>query len=157
MSFTKAEKAEAVEVFHTEGAAVAAEIAGCSRQSIYNWVRESIDTEKTPDEIAHEALYQETLRSGVRRRLLERVDNLLDRFDQPHFDYRGKDAHRVEWPSATAGDIRAYATSIGILIDKYRLEMGEATARTYHEGSDDIDRRVSQLVAEMESRSQADA
>lgn len=155
MGFTKAQKAKALQIYHESGSAVAAEETGCSRQSIYNWLRDSIDTEKTPEEQAKEALYQQTLRLGIRRRILEKVDNLLDRFDQPHYDYRGKDVVRVQWDSATSGDVRAYATAIGILIDKYRLEAGEATSHTYHEGSDDIDRRVSQLVAEMESRSQA--
>lgn len=156
MNFTAAQKAESVEIFHEQGAAAAAEHRGVSRQSIYNWVRASIDVEKTPDEIAAEALYQATLRSSIRRRLLEKVDSLLDRFDQPHYDYRGKDAKKVGWENATSGDIRSYATSIGILIDKYRLEMGEATARTYHEGSDDIDRSVSQLVEELGRRRQTD-
>ena len=155
MGFTKAQKAKAIATFHAEGAAAAADEAGCSRQSIYNWVRESIDTEKTPEEQAQEALYQQTLRLSNRRRILERVADLLDRFDRPHYDYRGKDVVRVQWDTATSGDVRAYATSIGILIDKYRLEVGEATTHTYHEGSDDIDRRVSQLVAEMDARSEA--
>lgn len=141
-------------MFHSEGVATTAAHFECSRQSVYNWVRESIDTEKTPEEILAESLYQATLRGSIRRRLLEKVDNLLDRFDQPHYDYRGKDATRVMWDSATSGDVRAYATSIGILIDKYRLEMGEATARTLVEGHDDIDRRVNQLVAELDAASQ---
>lgn len=154
MKFTKAQKTEAVAMFHAEGVAATAAHYECSRQSIYNWVRESIDTEKTPEELLSESLYQATLRGSIRRRLLEKVDNLLDRFDQPHFDYRGKDATRVTWDSATSGDIRAYATSIGILIDKYRLEMGEATTRTHVEGTDDIDKRVAQLVAELEHSGQ---
>lgn len=157
VNFTKAEQAESVALFHEQGAAFAADHRGVSRQTIYNWVRASIDTEKTPEEIAAEALYQATLRSSIRRRILEKVDNLLDRFDQPHSDFRGKDARKVTWDTATSGDIRSYATSIGILIDKYRLEMGEATARTFVEGHDDIDRRVSQLAAELESRSQTSA
>lgn len=154
--FTKAQRAKAVELAHLEGVAHAAEATGCSRQSIYNWIKDSIDTEKTPEEIQREALYQSTLRASIRIRLLEKIDNLLDRFDQPHYDYRGKDADRVTWDSATSGDIRSYATAIGILLDKYRLEMGEATSRSRLEGTDDIDRSVQNLVAEMARRSEAE-
>lgn len=156
-NFTPKEQARGVELFHEHGATHAADLMEVSRQTIYNWVKASIDLEKTPEDVAREDLYQATLRTSIRRRLLEKVDNILDRFDQPHYDYRGKDSVRVTWDTATSGDIRSYATSVGILIDKYRLEMGEATTHTYHEGSDDIDRRVSQLVAEMDTRSQAPA
>jgi transposase-like protein len=148
-NFTAKQKAEAIAIFHSDGSAVAAQHAGCSRQTIYNWLRDSIDSEKTPEELQAEALYQSTLRASIRRRLLERVDNLLDRFDQPHSDFRGKDAVRVTWDSATSGDVRSYATAIGILIDKYRLEMGEATARTMHEDGDDFDRAFRQLTEEL--------
>ena len=147
MAFTKKQKAEAIAYAQEHGVAAAAEKVGVSRQSIYNWIRESIDTEKTPEDLARETLYQAKLRSGIRRRLLERVDDLLERFDLPHIDFRGKDANRVEWPSATSGDVRSYATAIGILIDKYRLEMGEATGRTE---SIDLASAESRVDAEIE-------
>lgn len=131
-TFTAAQKTKALELFHERGATAAAEATGCHRTQIYRWLRDDVAQrpEKTAEQIQAEDAYQTSLRQSIRRRLLEKVDNLLDRFDEPHFDYRGKDVVRVQWDSATSGDIRAYATSIGILIDKYRLEMGEHTQRT---------------------------
>lgn len=146
------DRARAVTYAAEHGVTAAANEFGVTRQSVYNWIKASIDVEKTPEQQARDKLYQEQLRSNIRTRLLEKVDNLLDRFDQPHIDYRGKDTVQVEWPTATSADVRNYATTIGILIDKYRLEVGEATSR--HEGSDDIDRSIAQLVAELERRGQ---
>ena len=50
--------------------------------------------------------------------------------DAPHIEFKGKDAISVEYPIAPAGAVQNYATSVGILIDKYRLEVGEATNRS---------------------------
>ena len=91
-------------------------------------------------------------REELRELLLDRAVELLHRLDDPHIDFRGKDARQVTFPKPGGMDSKNYATAAAILIDKYRLEMGEATARTYHEGSDDIDRSVGQLVEELARR-----
>ena len=77
---------------------------------------------------AHQNQAQER-RERIRLHLLEKMEDLLGRMDEPHVDFKGKDAGKVTYPIATSGDVRNYATSFGILLDKYRLEMGEATTR----------------------------
>lgn len=147
MPYTKAQKEKAVQLYIEHGADYAAEQIGCSRQSIYNWLGlDSVKPEKRAELVAR----HQHKREALRELLLDKAADLLMRMDEPHYDYRGKDVQRVEFDKATSGDARAYATAAAILIDKYRLEMGESTARI--EGSDDIDRSVSQLVAELDRR-----
>jgi hypothetical protein len=66
---------------------------------------------------------------------------VLKRMDEPHVDFKGKDADRVVYPVAPAAAVQNYATSAAIMLDKYRLEVGEATARTESfSGMDDHER-----------------
>jgi hypothetical protein len=69
------------------------------------------------------------LRAELRVGLLEKAVDLLQRMDAEHVDFKGKDVEQVTYPIAPAGAVQNYATSVGILIDKYRLEAGEATTR----------------------------
>jgi len=95
-------------------------------------------------------------REELRELLLDQAVDLLHRMNAPHKDFKGKDALTVWWDKAPSGATKDYATAAAILIDKYRLEMGEATNRTHVEGSDDIDRNVRTLVGEMARRSEAE-
>lgn len=69
-------------------------------------------------------------REALAETFLDRAAELEDRMDEPHIDFRGKDSERVEFPRATSGDVRNYAVAIAVLIDKFRLEMGEHTEHT---------------------------
>jgi hypothetical protein len=69
-------------------------------------------------------------REELRVLLIETPIKLIRRMDEPHIDFKGKDAQMVEYPVAPAPAVQHYATSVGIMIDKYRLEMGEATGRS---------------------------
>lgn len=73
---------------------------------------------------------QRELRERLRTMLLEKAVDLIERMDAPHVEFKGKDADQVEYPIAPASAVQNYATSAAILIDKYRLEVGEATGRT---------------------------
>lgn len=154
MPYTDEQKQHAIDLYVQHGADHAAEQIGCSRQSVYNWLGlDSVKDEKRAEVVARHTRKREALREL----LLDKAADLILRMDEPHYDYRGKDVERVDFDKATSGDVKNYATGAAILIDKYRLEMGESTARTHVEGSDDIDRSVSQLVAEMERRGQTSA
>jgi len=138
MSYTDEQKTEAIELLDTQGIWAAVSATGAHHTTIYRWHAQAVRTgAKKAEDDAVEAEISAITRQRLRRRLLETALAHVDRSDS----------------ARDAQDAQRYATSAGIMIDKYRLEMGEATARTYHEGSDDIDRRVSQLVAEMGARS----
>ena len=157
MQYTDDQKAEAVRLFADQGATAAARLIGCHRDTIYRWVEESSDGIKTKAEEEAEVWYQSRLRSALRRRLMIKALDMLDRMDERHKDYRGKDVVEVWWDSASSADVKNYALAFAILLDKYRLEMGEATARTEEMASHDIDHSVAQLVAELGRRGEAQA
>jgi hypothetical protein len=69
-------------------------------------------------------------RLALRERMVERVHDLLDRMDAPHIDFVGKDGREVIHPIAPAQAVKDYAISVGVLIDKMRLESGEANIVT---------------------------
>lgn len=69
-------------------------------------------------------------RERIRLLILEKAEDLLKRMDEPHVDFKGKDAAMVTYPVATSSDVRNYAMSFAVLLDKYRLEMGESTSRS---------------------------
>lgn len=159
-TFTAEQKAEAVRLYLEIGPDEAAEQVGCSRRAIYTWlgmhgVQPKKEDEQRQDTIDRHAAKRETLREL----LMDQAIEVLHRMNEPHIQWETQYGEQVEilHMKAEAGDCRNYATSAGILIDKYRLEMGEATSRTVTEGSDDIDRSVAQLVAELARRGTAKA
>ena len=118
-NYTDAQKAEAVRLSVEVGTAEAARQTGVSTRSITNWAKDAGVTaqakvEKT--EVAREVLAAVTAK---KREELREV--LLD-----------AGIHHVKQSMAadTGRDAQAYMIGAGIGVDKYRLEMGEATGRT---------------------------
>lgn len=136
--YTDEQRAEVLESYREVGATEASKLHDVPIRTVFSWASDAGLTAYAEDENKRTERIN-AKRQAIRELLLDRVLELLMRMDGP----------------AKPSDLRWMTTAIGTLIDKYRLEAGEATSRFYHEGSDDIDRRVSQLVAEMESRSQA--
>lgn len=142
-TYTDEQRAEAVACYQEHGTAETSRLLEIPRTTIIDWASKADVIVRTVSEKTLEAraVRHEAKRAEMRELLLDRAVGILERMEGP-----GK-----------PGDMRNMAISVGILIDKYRLEMGETTSRTFIEGTDDVDRRISQLVAEMESRSQASA
>lgn len=160
-SYTDEQKAEALELYMEHGPAEASRLCDIPSGTIRSWAYRAdlprLRYQQTAEATEAATARRDLKREELRELLLDQSIDLLHRMNAEHKDYRGKDAVAVYWDRAQSGSTKDYATAAAILIDKYRLEMGEATARTYHEGTDDIDRRVAQLVAEMGTRSEATA
>ena len=139
-TYTDEEKTAVLDSYREVGATEASQIHDVPIRTVFSWASDAGLTAYAEDENKRTERIN-AKRTAIRELLLDRVLELLIRMDGP----------------AKPSDLRWMTTAIGTLIDKYRLEMGEATARTYHEGTDDIDRRVAQLVAELESRGQTAA
>jgi len=163
MSWSDEERRDALHLYTEVGTAEAARRSGIPARSIRRWANEadlaaarSLALEEGGRLLAktHQAMRQE-----ARVLLMEKVVDLLERMDQPHSEWKvvGNSVEKVTYDIATSGDVKNYAASINQLIDKYRLEMGEATARTEEVASGDIDRSVIQLVAELARRGEAQA
>lgn len=80
----------------------------------------------------------EKRRARIRAELLAKIEDILTRMDAEHIDFRGKDARKVTFPKPSPTGVREYAVAIGVLLDKYRLEMGEVTGRQSFEHSGDL-------------------
>lgn len=128
-------KAEALRLYQEVGLAEAWRQTRIPKPTIASWARRgglphTDAATKTHAATIAASARADQLRAELRVTLLEKALDLLGRMDAPHTDFKGKDASSVEYPIAPAAAVQNYATSVGILIDKYRLEVGEATERT---------------------------
>lgn len=153
MAYTDEQRAEALALYVQHGAQRAADETRISKRSILRWANDAslsqARAEKT--EAARDMLAKRhaEMREELRVRLLEKALDALERMDEVHVDYRGKDAQMVTWDIAPSGAFKDYATGAAILIDKYRLEMGEHTARAEVTNESAIDAEVRRLVDEL--------
>lgn len=133
--YTPEEKAEALVLYASDGLAHAWRTMGIPKPTIASWARRAgfPHTDASAKTAAATEAAEDRaklLRARLRLGLLEKAVDLLERMDAPHTEFKGKEATTVEYPIAPAAAVQNYATSVGILIDKYRLELGEATDRT---------------------------
>lgn len=144
MPYTDEQRSAAVALVAEKGLAEAWRETGIPKPTLAFWC-DKAGVERTGGEKTRAAAdatkaRHELTRQQVRLDLIEKVADLLQRMDAEHVEFKGKDSDRVVYPIAPAGAVQNYATSVGILIDKYRLEMGEATGRTESRSlTDDLD------------------
>ena len=147
-------KAEVLAVYEVDGPAAAARLYGVARNTVQTWARAAgISTSnetKRATEAALASLNARRLR--IRDKLAERAEEMLDRMGESMTIYVGSGATpipiEVERPSASV--CKDLATTAAILVDKLRLEAGEATERSevHH---DYTDRSDDDLIREAES------
>ncbi len=135
MPYTVEQKQETVELYVEHGTAETARRTGVNPRTITRWanaagVMSQDSSKKTELARQHLAIRRDEKREQLRTLLLDKAIGLLERFDTEHKDYRGKDVQEVYWDQAPSGATKEYAIAVGILIDKFRLEMGEHTGRT---------------------------
>lgn len=144
------ERDNALEIYRERGPAVAARETGINASTIRSMaLKAGITGERAArTEAATKAARQsyEARREEIKMQLLVRIADLDRRMDEPHIDFVGKDGDRVELPMPTAAAVRDYMVSIGIAIDKLRLEEGKVTDRTEHWTQTEFDREVAALV-----------
>lgn len=144
MEYTAELKAEALRRYSDEGVAAVADSLQIPRGTLSVWVHRSGVERVHPlkTEAATEARVQ--LQAEIRAEV--QLAFLTEAWESLQQAHDAKPQDRVKLVTAAA-----------VAIDKYRLEMGEATTRTITESADDTDRSIQQLVAEMERRSQTKA
>ncbi len=117
--YSDTQKAEAVELYLTDGTAKAAKQFGVTTRTINNWVKDAGVTsqeriEKTEGAREVLAATQAEKREELRVLLLDAPIRLVQ---------QAIDTDR-------ARDAQSWMIAAGIGVDKFRLEMGEATGRT---------------------------
>lgn len=135
--YSEEEKSSALALYQEVGLADAWRQTGIPKPTIASWARRAglphtDAADKTRAATMAASARADQLRSEMRLMLLEKTVDILGRMDAEHIEFKNssKEIREVVYPIAPADAVRAYATSVGILIDKYRLEVGEATTRT---------------------------
>lgn len=118
------------------------------RNTVWRWARKHGILETVPPK---QTAAQSRLREEFREALLEQAMDMLERMNEPHVDYRGKDVEKVEWDKAPSADCRNYAVAAAVLIDKYRLELGESTDHA-ELGPDEVTRQAKAIMDEFSAR-----
>lgn len=135
--YTEEEKASALALYGEVGLAEAWRQTRIPKPTIASWARRAglphtDASAKTAQATMAASARADQLRAELRVSLLEKAVDLLGRMDAEHIEFKNsaKEIREVVYPIAPAGAVQNYATSVGILIDKYRLEAGEATTRS---------------------------
>lgn len=92
------------------------------------------------------------MRQRLRPLLLRQATDLLNRMNEPTTEYVGQQGKEVTYDRPPAADCKHYALAAAILIDKLRLEEGQATSRDEHITQSDFDREVAELEATMRAQ-----
>jgi DNA-binding transcriptional MerR regulator len=168
MAWDQTTRQQAIDLYVTDGASEASRRTGVPVRTVRYWANAealaAARDQRLTDGAARLAKQHAQLREEIRLRTLEVSADLLDRISAEHEKIvvlsggpmNPPFVERVPLELPEASDVKAYAVAFGVLLDKYRLEMGEHTTHTRTESTDDVDRRIAQLVDEHERRSQAD-
>lgn len=152
-SYTDEQKAEAIALYVEEGPTAVEMLLGIPKQTVHMWAtKEGVRTVRTTKATAAtEAIAADRLlhREQLRSELIAKALDMLNRMDDEHIDYRGKDCTRVSFPKAPADACKSYAMSAAILLDKFRLEMGETTGRSEVTVETSTDRGLRELIEQM--------
>lgn len=154
-SYTPEQRSRALELYVTKGCCHAARELGIPKTTIANWAKAAglePPTENMTEGVKAVEARAAVKRAALKELLLDKALDLAHRMDEPHIDFKGKDVHKVTYPKAPAAACQQYATSIGILIDKFRLENGEVTGREEVVTVDAVDAAIRDLEAELERR-----
>lgn len=167
------EKEQALALYVELGPKEASDQTKIPRKTISTWAKRAglatkvvaTTSAATDAAKAKAALTRETLRSE----LIEKALEILRRMDAEHIDFKvvgqGEGVGAIEqvtYPKPTPSGVREYAVTVGILLDKYRLEMGESTDRRQleHTGSvalqgvpdDELRAGLSRVLAKLEQQ-----
>lgn len=158
MAYSDTQRQEALDLYPEHGTSETSRRTGIPQRTIRRWANEEGLTAARSKALEEggEMLSKTVavMRSESQVKLAERILDLLDRMEESHIEYKaaGSEMHRLEYEIATSTDVRNYASAVKDLLTLLRLELGEHTSRTYHDGTDDIDRSYRQLVGELERR-----
>jgi hypothetical protein len=144
--YTDATRERAIELYREHGPTRAARQLSAEigftvhRQTLLRWAQKAGVTSNAVDTMAAahaaEEARREAQRDRIKSKLLQTIEDLLDRIPLPHIEFKGNNAHQVQYPVAPSSACASYAVAIGTLIDKYRLENGESTSRGEVTGKD---------------------
>lgn len=121
----------ALDMYRSQGASAAAKATGCSRQSIYQWLADSLSSDNSDPSIkASEAVARNVvMREYMRERLLYAAMRFVDRAVEP-FSWVTPKGNTVELEEPPGFEVDKLMRAAQSAIMLLRLEMGEVTGRT---------------------------
>lgn len=151
--YSEAFKAKVLATYKTEGPSEAARRHGVAKRSVQNWAKAAgACTEaatKSSTEAACNALASR--RARLKEKLALRAEEMIDRMGDEYetvMVVAGK-IGKATLSKPPARECQALATAAGILIDKLRIEGGEATERTETITIDKLDAEIERLEREL--------
>lgn len=150
--YTDAQRAEAIELYRTDGPTAAQTRLGIPKGTVARWAKETgvetVSNAKNATAVEASHIHFAQRRTDLAHGLLDDVEKLRDQLFAKakvhHFDKDG-DFHEAELDEPTFGDKRAILTSIGIAVDKVQLLSGGATGRTESVNRAEIPERAGKL------------
>ena len=163
-TYSPKQKAEALAACAEWGPYQASKAEGApSYATLCRWCKEAgiatLHKEKTEAAIAAREVNIAAKRAELKQLLIDKAVDLAHRMDEEHIDFKSAGPAgpmEVTYPKATAQACQQYATAIGILIDKFRLESGEVTGREEVVTIDAIDKEIQRLESERARRGAID-
>lgn len=131
-------KRQALESYKDAGPSVASRLTGVPASTVRVWARDA--GLALPDDIrAHYRKHLENLvtwteeesramRADLRGKLIRAATRIVERMEEPVEEFVGAQGRSVTYDIPSPGDTQRLAIAAGILIDKFRLESGEASA-----------------------------
>jgi transposase-like protein len=149
--FSDAQRQQIVANWREHGTSATARRFGCSNSTVKRFVvAAGIDaSQDSRDRLAAAAVSGKARRAELRVKLLKQAMTLIDRMGEKHVEYRGARAIPIEHDHATATECRDYALAVAILIDKFRLEMGDCDSRRETITPDEVDAEIARLEAQI--------
>jgi MerR HTH family regulatory protein len=131
-------KRQALEIYQESGSPTASRATGVPQATIRFWARE-LDIQPPEDyraqyrkDLEHLVQWTEVeisaMRQELRGRLIHMAGKIVNRMEEPYEEFVGVQARAVTYEIPPSGATRDFAVAAGILIDKFRLESGEASA-----------------------------
>ena len=155
-TYTDKQKADALALYVEHGPSEASRRTGVPKGTLSRWAAaanlETSRPQKATEAAEAHRAYAAEQRELLKRELLTKALDLLARMDEPHQEFVGTQGKDVTYDRAPAQAVKAYATSVGILIDKLRLEEGASTSREEHINVSEVDRELDRLAAELRGR-----
>jgi hypothetical protein len=149
-AYTEKQKVEALKLYVEHGPAEAARRTGIARATISKWAqRKGVTvTRNSKTRAATEAAKAAAAekRATMREKMIDKWHGIMDRIDEPHQEFVGQQGKEVSYKVAPSGAVRHYVQSAVSLLEKIRLEEGQATDRTEHTTQSEFDREVRELT-----------
>lgn len=125
--------------------------------TLHGWATEAgyqRSDDKTEAATIRRRLRLSAKREALAERFLDKADDMMERMDEPHIVMYQKDGEALVIPMGDSSDCKNYATAAAIMLDKFRLEMGESTDRTEHVGvpSKRVEEKLDELAQRREKR-----